>query len=229
MVTITDLRTGKKNEKRIHVHLDGRFAFSLDAEVAEREGLQTGQELPESRLQTLARSDQYQRALNAAFRYLGYRPRSEAEIREKLLKRDFVPEVVDEVIGRLRELGMVDDIAFARFWVENRESFRPRSRRLTGLELRRMGVGREVVEQVVEETDDAGNAYRAAVQKTRQWPVVDYHDFRRRLGDYLRRRGFDYEVINHVVGKVWQEKSSGEGETGSYGSAGCLPSPHSEK
>jgi len=214
MGKITELRTGKRNEKRINIYLDGRFAFSLDAGVAEQEHLQVGQELSGDQAETLARNDQYQRGLNAAFRYLGYRPRSEAEVRERLLKRDFLPEVVEEVTGRLKELGIVDDVAFARFWVENRESFRPRGRRLTGLELRRMGVGKEVIQQAVEGADDRENAYRAAVQKARQWPSVDYPGFRRRLGDYLRRRGFDYEVIGQVVARIWQERGSGREEDG---------------
>lgn len=211
MSRITDLRSGKRREKRINIFLDGRFAFSLGAEVVAKENLQVGQELSEKQVALLAGNDQLQRCLEAAYRYLGYRPRSESEIRERMQRRGFAAETIDAAIARLREQGLLDDEAFAQFWKENRESFRPRSQWLTRLELKRMGVRNDVIEQVVAGMDDAGNAYRAARQKMRHGTPADYQDFRRRLGDYLRRRGFSYEVIGHTVGKIWQELGNSSG------------------
>lgn len=211
MSKITDLRIGRGGEKRINIFLDGRFAFSLSAEVAEREELQIGQELSESQVQELTNADQFQRCLNAAYRYLGYRPRSEYEIRERMQRRGFSGEAIDAVIARLKEQGLLDDAAFAKFWKENRESFRPRSQWLTRSELKRKGVMTEVIDDVVDDMDDEDNAYRAAVQKTHHWKPADYQCFRRRLGDYLRRRGFNYGVINHTVERIWQERGNSSG------------------
>ena len=211
MSRITDLRTGKGREKRINIYLDGRFAFSLGAEVAAKENLQVGQDLSVDQIESLTGGDQLQRCLEAAYRYLGYRPRSESELRERMQRRGFVAETVDAAITRLKEQHLLDDEAFAQFWRENRESFGPRSQWLTGLELKRMGVMNGVIEQAVAGMDDEENAYRAALQKTRHWTPADYQSFRRRLGDYLRRRGFKYEVINHTVERIWQERGNGSG------------------
>jgi regulatory protein len=208
---ITDLREGKGREKRINIFLDGRFAFSLGAEVAAMENLQVGQELSDDQIEGLTGSDRLQRCLAAAYRYLGYRPRSESEIRERMQRRGFAVETIDAVIARLQEQNLLDDQAFAQFWKENRESFSPRSQWLTRLELKRMGVINDVAEQVVAGMDDEENAYRAALQKTRRGAPADYQGFRRRLGDYLRRRGFNYEVIVHTLEKVWQERGSSSG------------------
>ena len=211
MSRITDLRTGKGREKRINIYLDGRFAFSLGAEVAAKENLQVGQELSVDQIESLTGGDQLQRCLGAAYRYLGYRPRSESELRERMQRRGFAAETVDAAITRLKEQQLLDDEAFAQFWRENRESFGPRSQWLTGLELKRMGVMNGVIEQAVAGMDDEENAYRAALQKTRRWTPADYQSFRRRLGDYLRRRGFKYEVISHIVERMWQERGNGSG------------------
>ncbi len=211
MSKITDLRTGKRRNKRLNIFLDGSFAFSLGAEVVAKENLQVGQELSSSRIESLTGDDEVQRCLEAAYRHLGYRPRSEFEIRERMQRRGFASETIDAAITRLREQDLLDDEAFARFWKENRESFRPRSRWLTGLELKRMGVVNDVIEQVVAGIDDEENAYRAALQKTRNCTPDDYQSFRRRLGDYLRRRGFNYEVISHTVGRIWQERGNSSG------------------
>jgi len=79
------------------------------------------------------------------------------------------------------------------------------------MELKRMGVVNDVIEQTVTGMDDDENAYRAALQKMRRGIPADYQSFRRRLGDYLRRRGFGYEVIGHAVKRVWQERGNSSG------------------
>jgi regulatory protein len=211
MSIITKLNAGKSREKRVNVFLDGKFTFSLLAEVALKEGLQVGQELSASQVEALTRSDHYHRCFNAAIRFLGYRPRSEAEIRQRLQRHGFDSNLTEKVMTKLKEQGLVDDNAFARFWKENRESFSPRSRWLTRLELQRKGLDGGIIEQVAGEVDDSDSAYRAAISKARRLLPSDYQDFRRRLGEFLRRRGFGYEVINNTVEKIWKECGSSPG------------------
>ena len=211
MSKITKLTVGRSREKRLNVFLDGKFTFSLLAEVAIKEGLQVGQELSANQVEVLTGSNHFHRCLNAAIRYLGYRPRSEAEVRQRLQRHGFNGDCTEKVLAQLKEQGLVDDTAFARFWKENRESFSPRSRRLTRLELQRKGLDGGVIDQVVGEVDDSDSAYRAALGKARRLLPSDYQGFRRRLGEYLRRRGFNYEVINDTVEKVWKECGSSPG------------------
>jgi len=186
--------------------LDGKFAFSLDAEVATKEGLKVEQALSADQIEALTRYDRFHRCLNAAIHYLSYRPRSDSELRERLHQRGFDDETQEAVITRLKEQGLVDDTAFAQFWKDNRQSFSPRSQWLTGLELRRKGVANDIIDQVVEAIDDDDSAYQAAMSKARSLPRSDYQSFRRRLGEYLRRRGFSYGVINHTVERLCQEQ-----------------------
>jgi regulatory protein len=205
MKKITGLKVRKGRDKRVNVYLDGRLAFGLLAEVVLKEGLRVGQELSESRLEALAGLDRYRRCLNAAIRYLGYRPRSESEVRQRLRKHSFDSDVTEKAIARLKEQGLVDDTAFARFWKDNRESFSPRSRRQTQMELKRKGLAVDVIEPVIREIDESDSAYRAALSKARRLPREDYQVFRRRLGAYLGRRGFGYDIINETVERVWKE------------------------
>jgi len=206
MRKITALRVGRGRGKRVNIFLDGKFAFSLEAEVATKEGLQVEQVLSDEQIEALARSDHFHRCLNAAFHYLSYRPRSESELRERLRQRGFDGDTQEAVISRLKEQGLVDDMAFAQFWKDNRESFSPRSQWLTKLELRRKGVANDIIDQVVDAIDNDASAYRAALRKARSLPQFDYQSFRRRLGEYLKRRGFSYGVIHHTVERLWQEQ-----------------------
>jgi regulatory protein len=206
MSRITGLTAVRGRGKRVNVFLDGRLALSLSAEVALKEGLRPGQELTENDLQALAGADRYQQCLNTAFRLLAARPRSEAEIRQHLQKRGFESGDRDKAIARLKEQGLVDDEAFARFWKDNRQTFRPRSRRLTALELRRKGLDRAAIEKAVGDIDDDESAYRAAVTRARRLAPSDHAAFRRRLGEYLLRRGFEYDTIQQTVNRVWTER-----------------------
>ncbi len=208
MGKITALRAGKGRRKRVNIFLDGKFAFSLEAEVAVKEGLRVNQELSPEKIAEITSADSYRRCYDAAALFLSYRPRSEPELRERLRKRNFTAESIDAVVSRMKEQGLVDDTAFARFWAENRDSFSPRSQWLTGMELRRKGVSEEVIQQAVGVLDDNDSAYRAAFKKARNLPRQDYQSFRRRLGEHLQRRGFGYGVINDTVKRLWNELES---------------------
>ncbi len=211
MKKITAINVGRGRKKRVNISLDGKFAFSLEAEVAVKEGLEVGQELNTSQIEAMARSDHFHRCLNAAAHYLSYRPRSESELRRRLHQRGFDGNSIEAAITKLKEQGLVDDMAFAQFWKDNRQSFSPRSQRLTRVELRQKGVASDIIDQVVNVADDDDSAYRAAQGKARGLALSDYRNFRNRLGEYLKRRGFDYGVINRTVERLWQEQRERSG------------------
>ena len=205
MSRITAIRTRRRAGKGVKIFLDGRFAFSLGAKTVLQEGLKIGQELSGDRVTALAAIERHERCLSFANRFLSYRPRSEFELRERLQRRGFDKDSIEGSITTLKDQGYVDDIAFARYWKENRETFSPRSQWLTGLELRRKGIADDVISTVIRDADDSESAYQAALGKAYRLPSNNYDLFRRRLGEFLKRRGFSYEVINVTVKRLWQE------------------------
>ena len=140
---------------------------------------------------------------------MGYRPRSEAELRRRLRQRGFDNERVEKVLSQLREKGLTDDFAFAQFWAENRESFSPRSRAMLRRELRAKGIDAETITEVTGGIDEVASAYRAAQKGARTISTLDYDSFRKKLLGFLERRGFGYEVGQRTVDQVWQERSEG--------------------
>lgn len=208
MKTITSIEPQKRYKERVNLYLDGAFAFSVSAMVVAEAGLHVGQRLSSEDVEKLRDAETYARSLNSALRFLNQRPRSEAEVRARLRRYGYDPEIVERVISRLKELKLVDDLAFAQFWRENRENFRPRSRRLIDLELRQKGVDAETIAEATAGVDDELSAYRAAQRKTKSLTGLDYPNFRKRLGAFLKQRGFTYEVINQTIERVWQEQGN---------------------
>src|ERR687888_386230 len=209
--TITALEPQeRRGGKRVNVFLDGRYAFSLDAEVAL--GLRVGEEVTDTAAAALLERDQLQTALDAALTFLGHRPRSEQEIRRRLARKTLPPTIVERVLARLREYGLVNDEAFARYWVEQRQTFRPRGARLLKAELRQRGVPTDLAAEVAEETEVSADkdAYRAAQKKAYQLASLDERTFRTRLAQFLARRGFDWDTIAPTVERLWQEVGTAE-------------------
>lgn len=148
-----------------------------------------------------------ERAYGAGLRLLSYRPRSFSEVRQRLARR-FTTGAVNQALARLTERGYLDDAAFARFWRENREAHRPRGALLIKQELLQRGVAREVAEAATEGMDDGGNAYRAGLGRLRAMRGLDEATFHRRMGDYLRRRGFNYGLARRTVQRLWEERET---------------------
>lgn len=142
---------------------------------------------------------------DAALRFLSYRPRSVAEVRRRLTRQGHAADVIEATVQWLAGYQFVDDRAFAEFWAESRAQFRPSGQRLLRVELAQRGVPADLAREVVASVDEEEGAYRAAVKRAAKLARDDEDAFRRKLGAFLERRGFDYDVIARTVERIWRE------------------------
>ena len=201
---ITALKRQKRNSQRISVYLDGAYAFGLSRFAAA--WLEVGQELSPEKIRQLQEADAQEVAYQRALNYLSYRPRSEREVRQNLQKHAIPDAAIEETLARLRRNGLVNDLQFARDWVENRSTFRPRGRRALVMELRQKGIDRETIEAALRDLDEESLAYRAASKQARRYRDLEWADFRRKLNAFLARRGFGYESAQPAVERAWKER-----------------------
>lgn len=200
---ITALRIQQHRKDRVNVFLDGEYAFSLQTIVAA--GLRLDAELSDQEIADLRRRDARESAYEDALRFLSYRPRSATEVRRYLEKRQIEAAVADEVLARLIRAGLVNDRQFARFWVESRESARPKGCWALREELRGKGVDSEAIEAAVQDVNEEQSALAAARQRASRWTSLDEQTFRRRLLGFLQRRGFSYGISRRVTARMWEE------------------------
>jgi regulatory protein len=200
----------RPRRRLVDVFVDGELALSVGRELAAERALRPGRTLSPAEIAALAHADARRRAIESALRLLSYRPRSERELRERLARKGFDWRVVRATLARLRELGYLDDAAFARFWTETRQAYRPRSRRLAESELRRRGIGREEAEAATAEISDEEAAYEAARRRLAALAGLEYARFRERLGGFLTRRGFSYGVARATIDRCWAELEVGQ-------------------
>lgn len=204
---ITSLPPQKHDPDRLSVFVDGEFRMGLAAEIAHAANLRVGDEVNEARLVELETRDRTWQAREAALRLLAVRPRSAVELARRLRMKGYGADVAEEVIGRLRELGMIDDAVFAGMLARDRVRLRPQGSRRLANELRQKGVDEETARTAIRETmeseaTDERELARRAAEKWRPRAGEERDRARRRLHGYLARRGFDGDVIREVMDEV---------------------------
>lgn len=215
MSKITAIKVQRKNKERVNIYLDGEFAFGLTRIVAG--WLQIGQVLDEKKIEALKADDEREQAYIRALNYLSYRPRSSKEVEQNLRKYKVPETLLLETLERLKKNNFVNDMDFAKQWIENRNTFRPRGKRALQLELRQKGIDSEDVQDILDDlVDEESLAYQAGLKKARQLAKYEWQDFRRKLGAFLARRGFPYSVISPLIRPLWEAVHPQEDTTDEY-------------
>ncbi len=203
MKKITAITAQKKTPNRVNIHLDGEFAFGLARITAA--WLKIGDQLSDEKIAKLLAEDTREWAYQQAMLFLSYRARSEKEIRQNLKKHEISEDIIEATIERLRGANLVNDNEFAQAWVENRSTFRPRSRRALAMELRQKGLDDETAHSAVSGVNEEMLAYEAAQKRLGRLKGLEWNDFRKKLSEFLARRGFPYSVIAPTVTRAWSE------------------------
>ena len=194
---------------RAKVSIDGEFWAELDASVAYERGLSEGVELSPEELAETRTAGERPLAMTRALNILGYRARAEGELRERLVRVGYADATVEIVIGRLREMGYLDDVEFAR--TAAREKSRRYGPRRILVDLRNSGVDDEVAREAVEgefSEDDEMEAASAAAE--RRYNTHDGSEaLARRVYGFLARRGYSAGVCAEVA-RGYREGGAGE-------------------
>ncbi len=202
---ITAIKPQKRNRQRVSIYLDGEFAFGLSRYVAA--WLKPGRVLTKVDIERLQQEDTYEIAFQKALQFINHRPRSVEETRRRLLEKGFSDEVVGVTLEKLIDKNWLNDLDFARQWIENRNTFRPRSHRLLTYELRLKGVADDEIIQALEihGGDEKALAYQAGIKKAKQCQHEAKQGFIKKVGGYLSRRGFKYGIVKPTVESLWEE------------------------
>lgn len=214
--TITALRPRGAKGNSFAVELSSGVRLALRSETVASLGLNVGDTVEADAILAWQREDANRRAVETGLNYISYRPRSTKEVADHLRKKSFDGSACGHAIGRLQELGYLEDAAFARFWVESRDTHRPRGRRALAWELRQKGIADAVIEDTLARFagDEATLAREAAHKRAAALNTADPYKFRRQLGAFLSRRGFSYEVVEDVVDELWEERSEDSSSAG---------------
>ncbi len=207
MPRITSLQVQKNDAERVNVYLDDEFAFGLSAMLVLARNLSPGQELSQDDIENLQGDEIVERSYGAALNFLSYRPRSRREVADYCRRKKIDLDVVEAVLARLERAGLLDDQEFARFWVDNRQTFRPLGTRALRMELRQKGLDSRVIDDALAKVgDEEETAYATGLTRVRTYYAFDEREFTRKMIGFLQRRGFPYEAAAAAAKRLWEEK-----------------------
>lgn len=209
--TITAIAAQAQDSQRVNIFVDGQFVIGISLATLAQEGLFVGQNLDEDGWARLEVAAQSEAAMRVALRLIDSRPRSVAEIRRQLARKHYPEEIVARAVGRMQELGLLDDATFSNLWVESRQRMRPRGPHALRDELRRKGVDRATIDATLAAYAGDSRTEAAQVEAVARAALPRYADcpnwasFQRRLGGLLQRRGFSLDLISPILGILWKE------------------------
>jgi len=203
---ITDIQIQKKHPKRRSIFLDGEFFCGVSEEVAAKFHLKSGMQIDENKLKEMLHEEELSKAKNYVYRILARRMYTSKEIRDKLLERGYMDEIIQEVIATMERYGYVNDQFYAEEWIRSRMNAKPKGKIALRQELYRKGVDKSIIEDALSEAFDDSKENDMALDLAKR-KVKSYGDsepavVKRKLQGFLLRRGFRYETVREVIEKL---------------------------
>lgn len=205
MKVVTDIKQQSKNNKRVNLYLDGNFYCGLDLITVMKYRIKIGMEITESKIIEIQYAEEKNSALDYALASLSKSIKTEKEIKQKLLRKGYLLEIVDEVVLRLKELGYLNDCDYAERYLSSYSSVK--GKRLMKLELRQKGVDDKIIDDASENIE---NELETAVRIAEKYTKSKDKDIKtmQKCYKYLLSKGFSYDDSKTASERVLNMSSS---------------------
>lgn len=202
---ITAIETQTHSPSRRNIFLDGEFAFGLHEDVVYGHHLHEGDEVADPAIREMVLEDEVLRAKDRARSLISYRMRSVRELRERLARKQFSVQAIGQVVRDFLQVGLLNDAQFAQAYVQTRLIQKPVSRRLMTAELKQKGISESDAQSAIElqyTESDSEIALRLAEKRLWRYRGEASLKVKKKLSDFLTRRGFSWDVISEVLGEM---------------------------
>ncbi|WP_172373433.1 recombination regulator RecX [Sporosarcina jiandibaonis] len=202
MPVITKITQQKKDKERYNIFLDEKYAFSVHESVLVKFELTKGMSLEDWSVDEMVYEDEIRKAFNRALHYLGFRMRSEFEVKQKLMEIGYGEAVVLEAIVKLRNLGFLNDETFSEALLETQKRSSSRGPRAIQQELQKKGIAKELQEQVLDsytEEEQVEIARKLAEKEAAKSRSQSPSQTKQRIHNVLLRKGYSYEISKQAL------------------------------
>jgi regulatory protein len=208
-VVITKIEKQKKNSKRWNLYVEDEFACGISEDTFLKFGLCTNDEITEDKLNEIKKFDEYQFAKKSALDFLSYRIRSTAEIKQKLKSKKISAGTIEKTIGHLAKIGLINDEEFARQLIQSKMGRKPAGKNVIKQKLFQKGISKNIADYIigelytdVKQNELINNVYDKYEKKVKG---MDRFQKRKKLFEYLMRKGFDIDSINEFLNEKLKE------------------------
>lgn len=217
MTKITDIKINKNNKERVSIFVEGEFILACSDELVYRRSLKIGDKIDVKTLKEIAKEDEFIKAKNQAYKYLERTYKTEKEVKDNLIKKGYEEDIVDRVIPVLREYNLTDDYRYAEIFIKSK--IRRNGMTKISYDLERKGISKEIISEAISNTmieDDSvkeveeNRCYDIALNKYAQLKrrEDDSYKLKGKLFTFLAGRGYDFDLINSVIDKIFLDENS---------------------
>ncbi len=200
---VTAVVQQKRNPEKQNIFIDGTFAFALTMQDVRYFKLKEGAVIAQETYDFIQENLIYIQAQDTVLHYLGYKMRTETELRRKLETKEFAPDVIARVMEFLKKYGYCNDRKYAESYVKERLRLQPRSAYLLKMELKQKGISEQIAQEVLAESnlDETADAVRWIVKKTKGNLQLDEKQ-KKKLYGFLQRKGYHWDIIEEALRKA---------------------------
>lgn len=202
-MVITAIIPQKRHPEKVNIFLDGKYAFSMNLELLVKHGLKTDQYLTQDEISHLIRQEDLLIWYNRILNLLSRRPRSKKEILIFLKNKQVGQTTIETVLAKLEQKNLINDEEFARWFVKQRQEFRPKGKLALKMELINKGISKEIIETVlnsmIDTTSELALVNKLIDKKRQVWQKLNRAQVQKKITGFLLRRGFSWEVIKQVM------------------------------
>ncbi len=193
----------QKNKDRVNIYIDGNFAFGIMKEIQYKYNLTEDMEVDEDYIKEVLIEEEQSKCNNFALRFLGYRQRSEKEVIERLQRKGFEQNIIENTLSYLKNYGLIDDLEFAKSFMRDKININKHGPEKIKYDLYRKGISQAIIEKVLDEDDNEyARALKLAQKKLPSYKNDDKNAQYRKLGGFLQRRGYSSHCVYKILDKL---------------------------
>lgn len=194
----------QKNPNRVNIYIDNEFAFGLDVEIMYKHSLKADMNIDEHFLENILKAEELNKVINQALNLLSYRQRSEKEIFNSLKKKGNEEYYIEKAIEYCRNQNYLNDKSFAESFIKDKTNINKLGSQRIRYELISKGISKEIIEDVLQinNEDEYEMAKDLALKKLKSYKGQDNNSIYRKLGGFLQRRGYTYDIVSKVLREV---------------------------
>lgn len=202
---VTKITPQKFRKNLFNIYLDKKFAFALNGDELFKSHLKLGSQISSEDAQKFIKIKKEIDLTDSLYRFISFRPRSEKEVRDYFKKKKVEPSEIEKLIEKAKSLNLLNDLDFAKWWLEQRQTFRPKGPRLLKVELKQKGISDEIINNVLSQQNsqtEFQTALALAKKKQPHYKNLPILEQKQKLLGFLLRRGFDFDTAKEAITKL---------------------------
>lgn len=175
--------------------------FGIDLDNLVRFGINSGKEFSSEQINNIIHEAEFQKTFDKLINFCMLRPRSYFEVFNWMKRKKVHESMNEKLIKRLEKLELLDDEKFAKWWIDQRLTFKNKSIRALKFELAKKGVGKNIIDSLINQTDidEVKLAQNLLEKKAYRWSRLEADERNRKMTEFLMRNGFSWEIIKEAL------------------------------